>query len=232
MLAGRLGRLFRTADEDLGKPQHLDKNVLATPALALAALRKELERLLVLVGTLLGHALRGTGTADARRGAAAIFSLGNAASEFATSIRMEQLPRSDAEELPRLLRIARYLQEGARLATETDALRRRAADVTDARASPALQRFVAAADRCLTLLAAPADTDHDRGDIAASLRAAQRAYQNAKSAALDAAVLRTIGPDDAGPLLDALSRSRRAVEQLAKASRMLRRAKAPALEAA
>jgi phosphate:Na+ symporter len=49
---------FRSADDDLGQPRHLDRNVAAVPALALRALRRELARMGHLAMQLSEQALR------------------------------------------------------------------------------------------------------------------------------------------------------------------------------
>jgi phosphate:Na+ symporter len=224
-LANRLMRLFHTAEEDLGKPQHLDANILATPTLALAALRGELKRLLVLVCRLVLGAAHDAGVdrARLRREAAAVFALGETISAFATDVRMEQLPRGDAEELARALRIARYLKEGARLAPEIEWLRSAAQELPDVPARAPLGAALDAAGVCLELFAAQTPAAEARKQTARALRGFQRAYQHAKAAVFAAAARHVLNAEQAGALLDALSRSRRAVEQIAKASRMLRR---------
>jgi phosphate:Na+ symporter len=224
-LANRLMRLFHTAEEDLGKPQHLDANILATPTLALAALRGELKRLLVLVCRLVLGAAHDAGVdrARLRREAAAVFALGETISAFATDVRMEQLPRGDAEELARALRIARYLKEGARLAPEIEWLRSAAQELPDVPARAPLGAALDAAGVCLELFAEQTPAADARKQTARALRGFQRAYQHAKAAVFAAAARHVLNAEQAGALLDALSRSRRAVEQIAKASRMLRR---------
>lgn len=62
-LAGRLeallGRMFRSTEEDMGRPRHLDLTLPATPALAVAALNQELLRLRVMVAEMMRDALSG-----------------------------------------------------------------------------------------------------------------------------------------------------------------------------
>ncbi|MBT6204730.1 MAG: Na/Pi cotransporter family protein [Rhodospirillaceae bacterium] len=108
-MADRLEKLFRTAEEDQSRPQHLDNTVLSAPVLAMDALGRELRRLASLV-----HGLALTALVDdrtrpkrLRRESEAIATLGEAITEFATSIRMETLPRAAAEALPRALRVTR-----------------------------------------------------------------------------------------------------------------------------
>jgi phosphate:Na+ symporter len=222
--ATRLTRVFQTAEEDLSRPQFLDNNILATPALALSALRNELRRLLTLVCNLVTAATGDFGVDQVRlqRQAAAVFALGDAVSTFATDVRMERLPRADAEDLPRVLRITRYLKEAARLAPEMQSLRSTAQELPSGSTKNLLNAALDAAIRCLELFAMGQTSPQTRKDVARALRGFQRAYHQTKAGLLTAAASHAVGIEQAWAILDALSRSRRAVEQIAKASRMLR----------
>lgn len=225
-LANVLQRLFRTQEEDLACPRFLDRTVLHTPALAIAALYQELDRLSATVHSLVASALGATAMhpAEIERRSGAVYALGGAIGEFATAIRMESLPRDVAERLPGALRITRYLEQAARLAPRAAELRDRCRERAAQPASRAVEHCLATA---VSGLATPPD---EAGTTTAArreeaLRDFQDAYQTAKSALLHAAVGRAVGIDDFEALTDALSQTRRMVEQLAKADRALEAAR-------
>jgi phosphate:Na+ symporter len=202
-LAAGLERLFRSSEEELARPQHLDATLATTPELALAAVRAELPRLQAAAGATAAAALNDTrpiaNEADAvRKLAAAII-------EFVAGLRAERMPRDVADALTRCLRAARYLDEVGRLAP---AAQRLAAAWSLPAPPAALPTVQAAAHTALSSTAAHS---------AQALADFEGAYQRAKSALLAATVARTIGVDAADALLDDLSRLRRLVQQWTKA---------------
>ena len=219
-LASRLGRMFRTAEEDISQPRHLDRTILGTPALAVLALHQELARLAGIVRDL---ALAGLRPTEARRKpsvarAEAARALALAIGEFVTSARMETLPRDVAEELPRVLRVARYLEEAAQLVPEAEALRA---------ASIRLQGDVARqVERTLSTAATAVDLAGPASALAAppatdAVAAFRSAYQAAKAALLAAAAARTLDIEAVDSLLDRLSHTQRMVDQVDKGGRLL-----------
>jgi phosphate:Na+ symporter len=226
-LVGPLTRLlqrhFTTAEEDIGRPRHLDRTVAATPAFAMPALEQELLRMQDLVcGTGLG-AIAGqeSRTGVIERRAEAIRQLGRATAAFAVEVRMEGMSREHAEVLARLLRIARYLDEAALLlsALHTAAVTGRRLGDETTRSS--LLDLLAAAQVCL----AACTEDFDAAEKAARIEAAhsdfEARYQQAKATALRAAVTHRLSIEGADRLLDAMSSTRRMVDQVIKATLML-----------
>ncbi|GMV44906.1 MAG: hypothetical protein AMXMBFR66_03040 [Pseudomonadota bacterium] len=202
-LAAGLERLFRSTEDELARPQHLDATLATTPELALAAVRAELPRLQSAAGAMAISALEDAhpiaAEADAlRRLAAAII-------EFIAGLRAERMPRDLADAFTRCLRATRYLDEMGRLAPSVQRL-------TAAWAAPApLDALVPVQGAAHAALSARAEHG------AAALAEFERAYQRAKSALLAATVARTIEVDAADALLDDLSCLRRLVQQWAKA---------------
>ena len=218
-----LERLFHSQEEDIAKPHYLDRTVLATPTLALAALRSELVRLSGLVRELALGAMKGIypPQVGAARRAEAALALARTVEEFATSIRMESLAQAVAEDLPRGLRIARYLEEAAGLVTETETLRREGLNLGDGAARTAVQAVLEAAERTVDRLAAAEPVADTAAPLPPAFEAFQASYQVAKSALLRAAAAGELGVEQVDPVLDALSRARRMVEQLVKADHLL-----------
>jgi phosphate:Na+ symporter len=205
-LAALLERLFRSTEDELARPQHLDATLATTPELALAAVRAELPRLQQAAGAVAGAAL-----ADARPVAAeadAIRRLAAAITEFIAGLRAEKMPRDIADALTRCLRATRYLDEVGRL---TPAARRLAA----ARQEPApCDALAPALEAARAALADTAGRDAALADF-------EPVYQRCKSALLAATVARTIEVEAADALLDDLSQLRRLVQQWAKAGVVL-----------
>lgn len=214
-LAAGLERLFRSAEDELARPRHLDATLATTPELALAAVRAELPRLQAAAGAVAAAALRDErpvgGKADAvRRLTAAI-------TEFIAGLRAEKMPRDIADALTQSLRAARYLDEVGRLAPSVQRLA--AAWAVPAPGSgpgqAPLAALVPALEAAGAALSAPAER------CTAALDDFERVYQQAKSALLAAMVARTVEVDAADTLLDDLSCLRRLTQQWAKAGSAL-----------
>ena len=227
-LATWLECLFRSEEEDLGRAQHLDTTLAATPALAVAALREELLRLRALVSGVALAALEGPAGSPqlvARRAEAAR-GLDAAITGFVGKVRTESMPQEVADELARELRISRYLDEAARLAPRVSALR------LDAGGKAAIVPALAAAAACAELARRAEDAPGGDAERTAAVERFEQAYQDAKSALLSGAVTREFTVERAGELLAGLSATRRLVEQLVKADRLLRTpGRAAAIEA-
>ncbi len=203
-LAGRfaavLERLFRSAEEDLARPQHLDATLATTPELALSAVRAELPRLRDAVRTLAISALQEPRPLAARADAAS--QLADAIAEFVAGLRVESMPRDVADAMTRALRIVRYLDEVAQLSQAAQRL------ATETAALP-LPRSPSA--HAVAVLQAEAST------IADLLDSFDEAYQQGKTYLLNATVERGIDVDAADALLDDLSSLRRLIQQWSKA---------------
>jgi phosphate:Na+ symporter len=223
-LAALLERAFRSAEEDLARPQHLDATLVSTPDLAVAALRQELLRLRSIVAGIVREAVSGS-TAPApaiERASAAVRTVGAAVAAFVSEVRSETMPQDVADELARALRIARHLGEAARLAPRVGGLRRDAVRLAGVEAQAMVQKVLAAADDCGMLAERREDSGGADAERAAALDRFLETYQRTKAALLSAAVAQRLVVEAAEGLLDALSATRRLVEQLVKADRLLR----------
>ncbi len=217
-------RMFRSEEENLGKPQNLDTTLAANPEFAVPALREELVRLRGLVASIARSAVsRPVGTRPALGNRAeAVRALGAAIAGFAASVRTEVMTQPVAADLAQALRIARYLDEAARLAPNVAALQDEDGHAIPEKARDAIQWMLSGATGCLALAERPAAQDSDDSERASELRRFEELYQQAKTEILAAAVHRGLSVDSAQSLLDALSATRRMVEQAVKADRLLR----------
>ncbi|MEQ8659363.1 MAG: Na/Pi symporter, partial [Gammaproteobacteria bacterium] len=108
---------FRTLAETLAQPVHLDQNVLATPALALDALRLELARMAGLARRIATTTLSGRAEPeglDEQR--VELDELGQAVEQFVTRLERQRLPAALARRVPNALRVNGYIEEVAALA--------------------------------------------------------------------------------------------------------------------
>lgn len=218
-VARQLERLFHSAEEDLGRPQHLDGTLVGTPDLALAALGQELVRMSGIVaetGRVAATGPHGRAAFRIDRRTEAIGHLGAAIGEFAVGLHMQDLSRDTAERLPRLLRVSRYLAEAARLAPEAERLR---AELPGLRHNPA----GTAVELVLRAVADVLDPALSSAEVEAAQRRFEQLYQAAKDSLLAAAAAGGLGVHQVGTLLDLLSRTRRMVQQFAKGLVLLRR---------
>ncbi len=220
-LATLLERLFRGEADELARPQHLDATLAATPALAAAALHEELGRLRGIVSTVVRAALTGPAPVLQRQ-SDAVRTLVEAIQRFVGSVRAEGTAEDVGAELASALAAARYLQEAATLAPNGAALRSRTALLDDVAIRAALEQFIAEASQAASLAEA---TEVELGDVqdrSAALERLQSRYRETKEALLVAAVARRLSVEDTDALLDDLRATRRLVDQLLKADRLLR----------
>ena len=218
-----LQRHFTTAEEDISRPRHLDHTVAATPAFAVPALEQELRRMQDLVCSTGLAAIAGQQSRSGviERRAEAIFQLGRTVAAFTVEVRMEDMSRDVAEALARLLRIARYLDEGATLLSAVHATSLRGHRLSDETTREGVLELLAAAQACLTLCAEDAGQAGWRDRLGTAQAAFETLYQKAKATALRAAAVHRLSIEDTDGLLDAMSSTRRMVEQVLKASLML-----------
>lgn len=215
-LAGLLERLFHTDDENLAKPQHLDRTLAATPALAVAALDAELRRLAAAIGELGRQALRTPTPAEPttridliERKATAARELSGTIIRFAAQVQTEAMQTQVAADLSRAARTARYFDEAARLLPRLPLLRTAVGHVSDPASRDALDRVLTAVIRVF---------EHANECTG---QAFEEAYAAAKAGLLGAMVQQRLDVDTADQLLDHLSGARRLVEQCVKAARLL-----------
>jgi phosphate:Na+ symporter len=220
-LATLLERLFRSEADELARPQHLDDTLAATPALAAAALHEELERLRGIVATVAQAALTGPRPVLQRQ-SEAVRTLVEAIQRFVSSVRAEGTAEDVGAELAGALAAARYLEEAAALAPSGAALRAHTASLEDVAIRAALEQFVAEAAQTASLAKADEVLPGDDRDRSAALEQLQARYRETKEALLVAAVARRLSVEDTDALLDDLRATRRLVDQLLKADRLLR----------
>ncbi|MEX1197355.1 MAG: Na/Pi symporter [Pseudohongiellaceae bacterium] len=164
-MAALLGRYFRSPVEDIGRPQFLDRNVLASPVVAVDAFFMELQRLNRMSREHASKALtiRGGSSRTLKQQHDGIRQLVMAIEYFTGSLEVERLPREVAERLSLVLRIANYLDEATATAQEAA---EQASDVDELMAS-VLREDIKAYQRAVLALIEQCDTSRENFDFGA-----------------------------------------------------------------
>jgi hypothetical protein len=155
------------------------------------------------------------------RRAVAIYQLGQAAAAFAVEVRMEDMTREDAEALVRLLRIARYLEEATSLLPQLHATGLDGHRLTHEATKASVLDLLAAAQTCLTVCGEDGSNPQWGDRVESADEAFEARYQEAKATVLRAAATHLLSIDHTDRLLDAMSSTRRMIDQTVKATLML-----------
>lgn len=203
-LVARLRQWFRTTEEDLAQPRHLDQTLIATPTLALDALALELRRARTLAGEEIVALLQGRPSAARRL---ALEALLNQIAEFAGNMRLPE-DVAGQQALAAGLRALRSLRDA--LDYQRQIVERRA-------------QVPAAADEALGTLAreAVAMLGQAQSREAAAAQALKAHYHQQRQALLLLPGRADITPADAIPALDQLNDLHRMVRELVKADEQL-----------
>jgi len=188
-------------------------------------LRAELMRLRGLVNHLLCDVVRRTDRSitAVERQASGMRGLVTAIADFVGTVRTESMSREVGEQLARALRIARYLDEAARFAATAMKLRHELQRVADPEAVSGFRLLFEQIDRCCTLAGAEEQArEHDDSERLIALETFDHHYQQSKSQLLAFAVSGRQAIEVVARQLDDLSSTRRMVEQMVKADRLLR----------
>lgn len=213
---------FRTAEEDESRPRYLDRNIAATPDLALQALELENKRAAAIARRMAAGVLSAEGSMVNRleEDRRVLESLSLATAEFIRRAQSGDLPPDLAAAFPQSLRVTQYLTDIAERSVDIAALHRTLVPLQDPDLAQGLAEFKAA---CADLLE---DSDPDAEEFSLArceeaLSRLQEPYQ-----ALKARLLRA-GADGSLPIrqmvarLDEISAIRRILDQSVKAARYL-----------
>lgn len=217
-LVAFLERRFRSLEEDSSRPQFLDRNVQATPSLAVDALAQELHRMNAFAGQLARAAISEEVRKDDRleKGHRALETLSYAISEFASGIPRSQMGNEQLNALPDAQRVAQYLVNVAEHAREIVPIARVDAmpDEQIERARHALRvSAVALIDR--TKVDSPDWDVHALNEMRASF---ESQYQGLKASYLRAGTTGRLDPRTMAGALERLSALHRVIDQAVKAA--------------
>lgn len=197
-----LEQRFRRAEEDAAVPRHLDRNVAATPAIAIEAIAMELARVQAGARTALTLALTAPPTnasGQVRERCSALSRLIESIGEFTATVQRDP---AYADKLAAALRVSQYLDDVVERIEEFAHHGSQAGPPVDAEVDARLQR--------LRTLAIAADKD-----------GFEREYAEMKAALLRAGAEGRIPVRRMSALLDQYSALRRLVDQDDKAARLL-----------
>ncbi|MEE4300454.1 MAG: Na/Pi symporter [Pseudomonadales bacterium] len=217
-LASFLAGRFVTEAERLGRPVHLDANVMETPELAMDALALELQRLLGLIRDwyVMAATARAQTLPDPAR-LEAVHALSAAIVAFLGRLERSRLTAEVARDLPEVLRVVSFVEE---VTDATDDLQQLVA--VDALVRSPLgadvERFRAEA---VAILAAcdPAAPEFDAAALRARREVLKEDWHRLKDLLLQAAAEGRVSVEQVSRALDVLRALMRVVEQLLKAAR-------------
>jgi phosphate:Na+ symporter len=229
-----LGR-FRSAEEDEARPRFLDHNVASVPALALQALRREMERVGHLALSLGADAMRLTpctlpwppapphAAAQLERQMQTLEQLLQQVGAFVAEVGRQRLSQDVAAQMPELLRIATYYDTLARLlhqlGLQAANTPRPSPQEQEREPTPLLAELSPVCAAALTFFQAADPSADASGQAIDSARVAfNAAYENAKLALLRAGVHGELDVAAVHEWVGQLGDLRRAVQQAHKAA--------------
>jgi len=183
-LVDHLHGRFRTHEEEVGTPQHLDPTVLGVPSVALHALAKEASRL----GHVATSLVRASVTSPVRTAAAmeprrlAFEHLRQAIGHYITRLDRANLPAEVGDGLQALIRANQHYVIAVEQALLTAELRAEGAEIE--RGSKRLPAFLESA-RQLTELSDPTLEDYSLGEAERALGALLERYEASRDAHLE-----------------------------------------------
>ncbi|WP_018175463.1 Na/Pi cotransporter family protein [Thioalkalivibrio sp. ALJ9] len=214
---------FRTIEEDIARPQYLDRSSSGVPDLALQSLIQETERLADIGHSMAREALQtappAAGTLDRRRLAAE--QLTQAIADFAAHTANHPMPEQVGHGIAETVRIARYHREVAILADDIADLRRQSSGEERPIVTEQRRAWQEQAIRALDLCNLEAD-DGDNGHELAAAEAVdtvESAYAELKAALLREGTFGSLSMAEMERQLRIISMARRLVTQAGKARR-------------
>jgi len=210
---------FKSAEEDEGRPRHIDKTVLAVPALALDALDREVRHMGGIALNTVRAAIEAPAGPALERHKLVMARLNQSIADFVTRLHGTGMSGESARRLPEILRIARYYETATELAVEASAAM---GEIVAGESGTEHANF---ADGALALLAMsdPAGLA-DGAAIEAATENMESAYQTLKAALLASGAQGLLPVAAMDARLRAASALRRSLQQAAKAAHLLRAA--------
>ena len=221
-LSRYLQNRFTTQAERLSRPQYLDSNVLATPALAIEALRLELLRTAAMTRDLISKSLgdsesRGRELQEQR---VAVGLLDDEIASFVTRIDMSNLPVSMQANMPQALRIVGYFEDVLGYLDDYDSHQRDVQAISRPGVAEAIARFrrqvIKHVGRC-----DPNSADVVEQRITTQYAELREDWRRLKAVLLEAASQRSVPVERLNLALEGLRSSLRLAEQMTKSATRL-----------
>lgn len=212
-----LERRFSSKAETLGRPQHLDRNVMVSPVLALDAFMLELNRM----GVMAREHARAALSTEGEPGRAlqlqhdGIRTLVGEVERFVGALESERLHRDVAMHLPMVLRISNYIDDAV---TQAQEAAEHSADRSFLMQSPVRDRVLAYE---LALLDVIEQCDHkdenfDAAKLEHDYEALRDTWRKLKSLLLESSVRSQLSVQRLSPAIDNLRLMLRVVERLSR----------------
>jgi phosphate:Na+ symporter len=231
-LAAFLERQFTSREETRGKPRFLDKNILATPDLALNAAVLELGHLAGLTRQLCRESAGGKSQTSDRHAKdkqtkdrqaksnpialhVAVEQLAISIGEFVMQLQRSSIPKNVAETLPTILRSNQYFLNAAELAVEVQSLAPRLDSIDDPEMVVTKSGFTQEVDSLLTLVD-PDSPNFSTEMLAQNLALLKKHYEQQKEDNLHRALEISLSVRTVSELLENNSNARRMVAQFGK----------------
>jgi phosphate:Na+ symporter len=219
-----LSARFSTQADRLAQPQFLDRNVMATPALAIEALHLELNRATELVCDTVVKAMSSDSSPNQAIVAQqyGIRGLIYEIETFITDLEAERLPKDLKGNLPTALRITGYIEDVAGL---LDDLGRHRSDI-ESISRPAVAKSVTEFKTLIlehALNCKPAIDPEPTADLHEDYRRLQHKWHDLKNVLLEAAAIRAIPVNRLNAALEGLRSQLKIAQQLTKTSERLRK---------
>ena len=220
LMVNQLMKRFRSQEENISKPQYLDKNILATPYLAVEAMSMELGRVSRLCTSMALAAVseEGPNTPQLEKDLTSVMALVSAVGQFNQQIAQQNLNPDITDILPSSLRVARYLNEVARLSTRLVDYHETLENISDSGIKQNVFKFKRDIIELLQQSRIAKESDTDSEPARVILHQLENDYQGIKSEILNAATSGRLDAVESVTLLDALSHLRRLAEQAEKSS--------------
>ena len=216
----QLMKRFLSQEENASKPQYLDKNILATPYLAVEAMSMELGRVSRLSNSMALAAVseEGPNPPQLEKDLISVMALVAAVGHFNQQIAQQNLNPDITDILPSSLRVARYLNEVARLSTRLVDYHDSLENITDTSIKQSVFLFKKDISELLHECRIEKESDTESETARKILHKLEHNYQSLKSDILNAATTGRLDAAESVTLLDAISHLRRLAEQAEKSS--------------
>jgi len=216
-----LSKRFKKVEADAARPLYLDKNIVKTPPLAIDAMTRELSRVSRMASTLAEQAISSEQSerSELQLQINCINTLITKIGNFNQKLAQQNLSEESAQILPSAMRVARYLNEIARLSGLIVDYSERFARVTDSNIKRDIYKFKQLTTEMLDACAIDDEVSLSSSVSREILKKLERKYQKIKQHILDAMIEARLDPKEGTDLLDSLSHIHRLAEQAEKSSR-------------
>lgn len=215
-----LKKRFLSHEEQENKPKYLDKNILQTPYLAIEAMSMEVGRInrMSINMALAAVSEEGPNPPIMEKDLSQVNELVTQVAGFNQKVAEQNLDPELTQVLPASIRVARYLNEVARLSTRLVDFHPILDNVSSETVNRDIFSFKNQLSKLLSLCRVDKEIDAESEPAREQLQEVEKSYQQLKSHILKAASSGSLQPQESVQLLDAISHLRRLAEQAEKAS--------------